>query len=66
METIISTAHDRGLSTMKGEFLASNDRMLRFVTRIGFKLHTDPEDPTLKHGTLDLEAAHAAILARLT
>ena len=60
MEAIISTARQRGLLTMKGEFLASNDRMLRFVERIGFVLHTDPEDKTLKHGTLDLAKAGSA------
>ena len=57
MEAIINTAWQRGLLIMKGEFLASNDRMLRFVERIGFVLHTDPEDKTLKHGELDLAKA---------
>ncbi|MDP5239861.1 GNAT family N-acetyltransferase [Uliginosibacterium sp. 31-16] len=59
MEAIISTAYARGLTSMKGEFLTSNERMLRFVERIGFVLHTDPEDKTLKHGTLDLAKANA-------
>jgi acetyltransferase len=63
MEAIITTAVQRGLQTMKGEFLASNDRMLRFVERIGFILHNDPEDKTLKHGMLDLAAANATIQA---
>jgi len=39
---------------MKGIFLANNDHMLRFVERLGFVLHSDPEDPTMKNGTLIL------------
>lgn len=63
METIIVAAAQRGLQTMKGEFLANNDRMLRFVERLGFVLHNDPDDKTLKHGNLDLVQASARILA---
>lgn len=61
MEAIIETAAERGLQIMKGEFLASNDRMLDFVERLGFKLHTDPDDKTIKYGSLDLPTACAAI-----
>ena len=60
MEVLISTAWSRGLQTMKGEFLSNNDRMLRFVQRIGFVLHNDPEDKSIKHGTLDLAKANHA------
>jgi acetyltransferase len=63
MEAIILTAAERGLTLMKGEFLANNDRMLRFVERIGFKLHGDPDDKTLKFGELDLVASGKAIRA---
>lgn len=58
MGLLIKTAWQRGLKTMKGEFLTSNARMLRFVERIGFVLHNDPEDKSLKHGTLDLAKAN--------
>lgn len=58
MDAIILTAKQRGLAHMKGEFLANNSRMLRFVEKIGFTLRTDPEDITLKHGTLILANAH--------
>lgn len=60
MGLLIKTAWQRGLRVMKGEFLASNERMLRFVERIGFTLHNDPEDKSLKHGILDLARANEA------
>ncbi|MDO6388018.1 bifunctional acetyl coenzyme A synthetase (ADP forming), alpha domain/GNAT family N-acetyltransferase [Uliginosibacterium sp. 31-12] len=60
MEVLVTTAWQRGLQTMKGEFLANNERMLRFVERIGFVLRNDPEDKTIKHGTLDLAKANQA------
>ncbi|MEN3112979.1 GNAT family N-acetyltransferase [Uliginosibacterium paludis] len=60
MGLLIKTAWQRGLKTMKGEFLTSNARMLRFVERIGFELRSDPDDKSLKHGTLDLAKANLA------
>ena len=39
---------------MKGEFLASNERMLRFVQSLGFHINRDPEDSSLFNGELDL------------
>lgn len=54
MERLIAAAKDKNLKTMKGVFLKSNERMLRFVQHLGFVLHADPEDPTLRHGELDL------------
>ncbi|WP_018606405.1 bifunctional acetyl coenzyme A synthetase (ADP forming), alpha domain/GNAT family N-acetyltransferase [Uliginosibacterium gangwonense] len=54
MRTLIDIARQRGLRVMKGIFLANNDHMLRFVERLGFVLHSDPEDPTMKHGILSL------------
>jgi acetyltransferase len=54
MTQLINAARTRGLQVMKGVFLASNERMLRFVQRLGFVLSTDPEDTTMKNGELDL------------
>lgn len=54
MEVLIETARQRGLRQMKGIFLANNDRMLRFVQRLGFRLSNDPDDNSIKHGALDL------------
>jgi len=56
MTRLVEAARERGLSVMKGVFLASNERMLRFVQRMGFVLHADPEDHSLRHGELELKA----------
>ncbi len=56
MTQLINTAarQPRGQTLMKGVFLASNDRMLRFAQSLGFVLHVDPDDASLRHGELDL------------
>ncbi|HEX5126356.1 MAG TPA: GNAT family N-acetyltransferase, partial [Rhodocyclaceae bacterium] len=54
MQRLIEAARARGLRTMKGIFLASNDRMLHFVQRFGFIVHPDPKDHTLRQGILAL------------
>jgi len=54
MTQLIDAARSRGFKTMKGVFLASNERMLRFVRGLGFIVHNDPADATLRHGELDL------------
>jgi len=56
MTRLIEVARERGLSVMKGVFLSSNERMIRFVQRMGFVLHVDPEDHSMRHGELDLKA----------
>ena len=59
MQLLIDTAHDSGLKTMKGDFLAGNDRMLRFVRSFGFELHHDADDRGVVCGELVLgSAAH--------
>jgi len=55
MGVLIETARDRGLHSMNGLFLSNNDRMLKFVQSLGFILHNDPEDNTVKHGILTLQ-----------
>jgi acetyltransferase len=54
MTQLIKAASDRGLKLMKGVFLSSNARMLRFVQSLGFVISTDPDDPSMRNGTLDL------------
>ena len=44
-----------GLNAMTGIFLSNNDRMLKFVSSLGFILSNDPEDNTIKHGILTLQ-----------
>lgn len=56
MSVLIETARMRGLSYMFGEFLANNDRMLKFVAGLGFVLSKSTEDPTIVQGVLALQA----------
>lgn len=46
METLIRTARSRGLKTMEGLVLATNNAMLRFSRGLGFELAAVPEDLT--------------------
>ncbi|MDQ8021718.1 MAG: GNAT family N-acetyltransferase [Moraxellaceae bacterium] len=55
MALIIESARERGLVTMKGVFLASNERMLRFVEALGFKTRRDTEDKSVWLGELALQ-----------
>jgi acetyltransferase len=55
MGVLIETARNRGLQAMTGIFLSNNDRMLKFVSSLGFVLTNDPEDNTIKHGVLPLQ-----------
>lgn len=55
MGVLIETARERGLEYMNGVFLASNERMLRFVQKLGFVLSNDPDDSTVKLGVLTLQ-----------
>lgn len=45
MHALIGRARARGLATMEGIVLRSNDRMLRFARQLGFVAQPDPEDP---------------------
>ena len=55
MGVLIETARNKGLLYMNGVFLANNERMLKFVQRLGFVLSNDPEDSTVKLGVLALQ-----------
>ncbi len=55
MGVLIETARDRGLKFMNGIFLANNERMLKFVQKLGFVLSNDPDDSTIKVGVLTLQ-----------
>ena len=54
MGVLIETARDRGLKFMNGDFLANNERMLRFVSGLGFVLSPSPDDNSIKQGVLTL------------
>ena len=55
MGVLIETARNRGLSAMTGLFLSNNERMLKFVSSLGFVLSNDPDDNTVKNGILNLQ-----------
>jgi acetyltransferase len=55
MGVLIETARDRGLKYMNGDFLANNERMLRFVAGLGFVLSPSPDDNSIKQGVLALQ-----------
>ena len=57
MGVLIDTARSRGLSYMNGVFLSNNERMLKFVQKLGFVLSNDPEDNTVKLGVLALQGS---------
>ena len=44
MRALMSAARGAGIRTMEGEVLASNNRMLQFVARLGFKARFDDQD----------------------
>jgi GNAT superfamily N-acetyltransferase len=45
MLSLIDAARARGLRTMVGQVLASNDKMIKFSRQLGFTVHHDPNDP---------------------
>ncbi len=44
MHALIDIARSRGLATMEGIVLRSNNRMLRFARQLGFQVQPDPDD----------------------
>ena len=45
MTALMDAARERGFRNMQGTVLATNHRMLGFVRRLGFSVHSDAEDP---------------------
>ena len=54
MEKLIAVARGRGLDSLYGDVLATNQRMLDFCRKLGFTLGRNPDDPTIARVTLDL------------
>ena len=48
MRSLMQNARDRGLHIMDGEVLTANPRMLALVKSLGFRIRTDPNDPSVK------------------
>ena len=47
MDALMAAARERGLREMVGEVLASNQKMLDFTARLGFRAHLDASDPSV-------------------
>lgn len=54
MTALIDVARDQHLSVLEGFVLASNAKMLELMSRLGFMIHPDPDDPTLRRVTKNL------------
>lgn len=48
MRSLMQNARDLGLRIMEGEVLTANSRMLALVKSLGFRIQTDPNDPSVK------------------
>ncbi|MBA3904343.1 MAG: GNAT family N-acetyltransferase, partial [Rhodocyclaceae bacterium] len=57
MNTLIDAARAKGLKYMVGHVLASNERMLGFVTSLGFVVSPSADDPGVKRAVLNLQGA---------
>ena len=67
MTTLIDEAKRRGLKEMEGFVLAQNHSMLRLARRLGFRIESEPGDPTVRmcRMTLDPSSAAAAVGERV-
>lgn len=54
MRRIIDYARARGIGQIYGEVLQENKPMLQLNQALGFAIHSDPDDPSLKHVILRL------------
>jgi len=48
MRAIIEAARAKGLRRIEGFVLSNNSKMLGLMSYLGFRIETDPEDPTMK------------------
>lgn len=64
MQHLIAYAREEGLQQLFGEVLATNTTMLSMCRELGFRVEPVPDDPTLRHVTLDIAAAPARAPAR--
>ena len=55
MRLIIEYAEDIGLARIEGQVLSENRPMLEMCQHLGFGIKADPDDPSIKLVTLDLE-----------
>lgn len=60
MQALIAAARAAGVRLMHGDVLATNARMLRFVTPLGFSARRDAADPRVMRVELRLDSASEA------
>jgi acetyltransferase len=54
MTQLMDAAQERGFSSMEGEILGDNSKMLDLVKSLGFQLQNSAEDPGVKLATIEL------------
>ena len=54
MQRLIEAAREYGLKRMVGDVMSSNDKMLKFVAKLGFKIEPAADDPALMRASKDL------------
>ena len=52
---LVRAARAMGFSSLWGDILIANHRMLNLMTAAGFALHTVPADPTLRRASMSLQ-----------
>ena len=57
MTTLIDEARRRGLKEMEGFVLTQNQSMLRLAKRLGFRIESEPGDPTVRMCRMTLAEA---------
>jgi acetyltransferase len=57
MQTIIEYARSEGLRTIEGQVLKDNVTMLQMCAELGFRIASDPDDPSVNMVSLDLQPA---------
>lgn len=63
MSTLIEAARAQGLRRIEGFVLGSNGPMIKLMSRLGFKVAVDEDDPAMRQITLDLAAPDPAAAA---
>jgi acetyltransferase len=56
MQTIIEYARSEGLRTIEGQVLKDNVTMLQMCAELGFRIASDPDDPSVNVVSLGLSS----------
>jgi acetyltransferase len=55
MTTLVDEARRRGLKEIEGFVLSQNQAMLRLARRLGFRIESEPGDPTVRRCRMTLD-----------